>query len=207
MSLALLRKHFPRVWVRGTHSYTIENLQALVDKPHPHRNISPSIADKLGRQLHLQPDHPLNIIKTKIEAYCNAYVAEKEKVNNKFAIFDNLPPIATTKDCFDDLLIPADHVSRSLNDTYYVDENTVSISLIALVSLTHLLCRYCEHTLQPINALSSATASQPFSALEMSIARMKLMQATIPCFIKWKVCEFSPNRNYSTALHHKLLRK
>lgn len=138
MSLALLRRHLPRVWTRGVHSYTVESLQALVGEPHPHRNISPSIAEKLGRQLHLQPNHPLNIIKSKIEAYCNAYVAEREKVNNKFAIYDNLPPIATTKDCFDDLLIPADHVSRSFNDTYYVDENTVSEILILLIFVIKL---------------------------------------------------------------------
>lgn len=193
MSLMLLRRHLPRIWARGVHSYTIENLQALVNKPHPHRNISPSIAEKLGRQLHLQPNHPLNIIKTKIEAYCNAYVAEKEKVNNKFAIFDDLPPIATTKDCFDDLLIPSDHVSRSFNDTYYVDENTV-IGIFLVISCMNL-CRCCEHTLQLTNALSSAMANLPFFALEMSIGRMKSMLVTTPCFIKWKACESSRNPN------------
>lgn len=35
----------------------------------PHCNVSESIAAKIGVNLHLQPHHPLHIIKTKIESY------------------------------------------------------------------------------------------------------------------------------------------
>ena len=34
-----------------------------------------------------------------------------------------MSPLVTQN--FDDVLVPADHVSRSLNDTYYVDSQTV----------------------------------------------------------------------------------
>ena len=34
-------------------------------------------------------------------------------------------PVVTTKQTFDDLLIPADHVSRKMTDTYYFNRDTV----------------------------------------------------------------------------------
>lgn len=39
--------------------------------------------------------------------------------------FDDFFPVVSTKNNFDDLLIPADHVSRSPIDTYYVDDQHV----------------------------------------------------------------------------------
>ncbi|XP_075643254.1 phenylalanine--tRNA ligase, chloroplastic/mitochondrial-like [Castanea sativa] len=39
--------------------------------------------------------------------------------------FDDLCPIVTVKQNFDDVLVPADHVSRSYNDTYYIDPQSV----------------------------------------------------------------------------------
>lgn len=42
-----------------------------------------------------------------------------------FEIFDDLGEVVTVRDNFDDLLIPADHPGRSMNDTYYVDETHV----------------------------------------------------------------------------------
>ena len=38
---------------------------------------------------------------------------------------DATVPFALCAQNFDDVLIPADHVSRSSNDTYYVDDETV----------------------------------------------------------------------------------
>ena len=81
-------------------------------------NIPPSLIPKVGKNLHLQPGHPLNTIKQLIESHF------KER---KFEFFDQLSPIVSTKACFDDLLTPKDHISRSLSDTYYVcpDEGKV----------------------------------------------------------------------------------
>lgn len=42
-----------------------------------------------------------------------------------FQVFDNLPPIVTVEQNFDELLIPPEHVSRQSSDTYYVDATRV----------------------------------------------------------------------------------
>jgi phenylalanyl-tRNA synthetase alpha chain len=76
-------------------------------------NISDKILDLQNRNLHLVESHPIKIIKELIQGYFN------------FKNFDNLEPFVTTKENFDDLLIPKDHPSRSLSDTYYFDENHV----------------------------------------------------------------------------------
>jgi len=82
---------------------------------HPENNVSPYIANLCGRDLHLKKDHPLGIIKDKIETYF------KER-DATFECKDSLYPIVTKQQCFDDLLIPPDHVSRKPSDTYYLDE-------------------------------------------------------------------------------------
>lgn len=40
-------------------------------------------------------------------------------------MFDGLNPRVTTAQCFDELLIPADHVSRRPSDTFYIDADHV----------------------------------------------------------------------------------
>ena len=82
-------------------------------------NIPPSIEAKIGRNLHLQKNHPIEIVLKKIYEYF------KGLDGYDFHIFDNLPPYASVENNFDLLLIPSDHVARSRSDTYYVNENTV----------------------------------------------------------------------------------
>ncbi|CEG46474.1 phenylalanine-trna ligase [Plasmopara halstedii] len=89
----------------------------------PFCNVSASIAAKIGVNLHRQPNHPLHIIKTKIEKYFETL--HQCYGGPKFTIFDNLDPVVTTYDCFDSMLVPKDHVSRKITDTYYVDQNRV----------------------------------------------------------------------------------
>ena len=69
---------------------------------HPENNVSPYIANLVGRDLHLKKDHPLGIIKDKIETYFKGRDAS-------FECKDSLNPIVTKKQCFDDLLIPPEH--------------------------------------------------------------------------------------------------
>ena len=69
--------------------------------------------------LHLQPLHPLNTIKRAIESHFNAGSNPP-----LFTVVDTLPPVVTTANCFDALLIPSDHISRSPSDTYYVNDVT-----------------------------------------------------------------------------------
>lgn len=37
----------------------------------------------------------------------------------KFKVFSDFEPLVKVKECFDDLGIPEDHVSRRITDTYY----------------------------------------------------------------------------------------
>jgi hypothetical protein len=77
-------------------------------------NVTPYIANLVGRGLHKKADHPLGIIKQKIEAY----FATIEGV--KFEIADALDPVVSAQQCFNDLLIPDDHPGRLPSDTYYL---------------------------------------------------------------------------------------
>jgi len=77
-------------------------------------NVTPYIENLIGRELHKKEDHPLGIIKAKIEAYFNSLDGPE------FAIVDSLDPLVNAQECFDDLLIPADHPGRKPSDTYYV---------------------------------------------------------------------------------------
>ena len=88
----------------------------------PDSNVTAAVASKVGRNLHLTKNHPLNIIKTIIEDHFRDVEREAAKVGQRaeFRFFDDMSPVVTTKACFDDLLTPEDHVSRSLSDTYYV---------------------------------------------------------------------------------------
>ncbi|KAL8280870.1 hypothetical protein RQP46_006874 [Phenoliferia psychrophenolica] len=73
-------------------------------------NATPTILDKLPRQLHLDPSHPIGILRTLIEAHFDNY----EHLNS-------LSPIVTVAQNFDDLGFPADHPGRSLTDSYYLN--------------------------------------------------------------------------------------
>lgn len=77
-------------------------------------NVTPYITNLVGRNLHQLPDHPLGIIKAKIEAYFNSLDGPS------FEVVDNLDPLVNAQECFDDLLIPPDHPGRKPSDTYYV---------------------------------------------------------------------------------------
>eukprot|EP01039_Chlorochromonas_danica_P007973 gene7973-8794_t len=95
----------------------------LFSYKHPQNNVPDSITEKIGKNLHLIPNHPLSIIKKEIEDYCNNYA--KQHTQPQFQIFDNLKPIVSTKQCFDDLRVEPTHVSRRPSDTYYIDPDTV----------------------------------------------------------------------------------
>merc|ERR1719247_2978567 len=78
-------------------------------------NVTPYIAALVGKELHKTKDHPLGIIKFKIEEYFNSLEGD-----TKFDIVDSLDPLVSAEQCFDDLLIPTDHPGRQPSDTYYV---------------------------------------------------------------------------------------
>ncbi|KAN0018526.1 hypothetical protein ACTFIU_011144 [Dictyostelium citrinum] len=83
-------------------------------------NISKSITEKIGKNLHCKRDHPLNIIKKKIQYHFQSKLSDEE---HKFQFFDSFEPKVSVKENFDELLFPVDHVGRSPNDTYYFSRN------------------------------------------------------------------------------------
>lgn len=82
----------------------------------PGCNVPHNIADRVGANLHRQRLHPLGILQRRIFEFWQP---------QGFQVYDNLSPIVSTKDNFDHLRIPPDHVSRSPSDTYYLNTNTV----------------------------------------------------------------------------------
>jgi len=78
-------------------------------------NITQAIHSLRSRNLHLQPDHPLCIIKQKVYDY----------FGESYSKFDNLDAVVSTRANFDDLLIPEDHPCRKRSDTYYIDDQTI----------------------------------------------------------------------------------
>ena len=85
----------------------------------PDNNVTDYIFEKMGENLHQRPDHPIGIIKS---AICDYFEARNPGVFQKL---DDLYPVVSTTANFDEMLVPADHISRSPNDTYYVSSDTV----------------------------------------------------------------------------------
>ena len=70
--------------------------------------------------MHQRPDHPLGILKNVIGDYFDSKFG-----NSSFKRFDDIHPIVSTFENFDSVLVPKDHISRSVNDTYYVNADSV----------------------------------------------------------------------------------
>jgi len=90
--------------------------------PHPSNNVTPHIASLVGRDLHLRRSHPIGIIRAKIQDY---FASLSHATDTDYRVFDAEDPIVTSQQCFDDLLIPADHPGRAPSDTYYVTDSTL----------------------------------------------------------------------------------
>ncbi|XP_047035159.1 probable phenylalanine--tRNA ligase, mitochondrial [Helicoverpa zea] len=86
-------------------------------------NVTPKILSYLGKNLHLQKNNPLSIVRQRIVNYF--YSSFTHRGHPSFSIYDNLSPIVTTKQNFDDLLIPSDHPSRVKSDCYYINRETL----------------------------------------------------------------------------------
>jgi phenylalanyl-tRNA synthetase alpha subunit len=85
-------------------------------------NITKSIREKIGRNLHQNDSHPIGIIKNLIYGYFDEKV---NKCKGMFEKYDSLDPIVSVENNFDLLLIPENHPARSRSDTYYVDHTNV----------------------------------------------------------------------------------
>lgn len=79
-------------------------------------NVSQSIEEKIGRNLYLQNDHPIKIVKDIVFEYFNKLNYQTHAI---------LSPEVSTDENFDFLRVPKDHPGRRVTDTYYRDEETV----------------------------------------------------------------------------------
>ncbi|EFA80675.1 phenylalanine-tRNA synthetase [Heterostelium album PN500] len=96
-------------------------------------NIPNTITEKLGKNLHLTTDHPLNLIKKKIQHHF-----AQQKDGPAFKFYDEFSPRVTSKQNFDELLFPKNHVGRSANDTYYYSRDQL-LRTHTSAHQTHLL--------------------------------------------------------------------
>nr|POE65942.1 phenylalanine--trna ligase, mitochondrial [Quercus suber] len=77
-------------------------------------NVPSSIIAQSGRQLHVQPNHPISLTRKLIESRFKG-----------FRSHNNLKPVVTVDQNFDSLGFALDHPGRSRTDTYYINQTTV----------------------------------------------------------------------------------
>ncbi len=82
-------------------------------------NVSSNVVDKMSKGLHKQPGHPIHTIRSIIESRL------QEAQRGLFTTFDSFSPIVSSKNNFDDLLIPKEHPGRQPSDTYYINQSTL----------------------------------------------------------------------------------
>ena len=88
-------------------------------------NVTPKILSHLDRNLHLQKQHPLCLTKQNIVNYMYAKYSHHRGTSHRglpvFSVHEQISPVVTLEQNFDNLLVPKDHVSRKKSDSYYVD--------------------------------------------------------------------------------------
>ncbi|XP_011554746.3 probable phenylalanine--tRNA ligase, mitochondrial [Plutella xylostella] len=97
---------------------TTVNVNGKAFEADDYTNITPKIASYLNSNLHLKKNHPLSLVRQRIVNYFYTF---RYAGNPEFSVYDNLNPVVSTKQNFDDLLIPLDHVSRAKSDCYYIN--------------------------------------------------------------------------------------
>ncbi|KAG6866921.1 hypothetical protein C0991_003836 [Blastosporella zonata] len=75
-------------------------------------NVTPAILAKLSQRLHTKPAHPLNTLRSLIEAHYP-----------DFAHLSSLSPLVTPYKNFDELSFPKDHPGRAVTDSYYINRD------------------------------------------------------------------------------------
>jgi len=93
-------------------------------------NITDHIRSRMQRRLLHQPDHPLANIKQQIfEFFQHEYESTIAPVDGhpraEFECFDDLDPVVTVKENFENLLTPENHPTRQRDESYYLNEDTL----------------------------------------------------------------------------------
>lgn len=96
-----------------------EPIFRMVSLPVRPVNIPQSVWGRIGRNLHLNPSHPVGIVSGLIQSFF------RDLHGDELVTFQ-LPatPIVTSGMAFDQLLVPKDHPLRSASDTYYVGSSS-----------------------------------------------------------------------------------
>ncbi|XP_013170324.1 PREDICTED: probable phenylalanine--tRNA ligase, mitochondrial [Papilio xuthus] len=122
-NIRLLSTHFYKNYTTVTKPATSLKINDKEFVTDDYTNITPKILSYLNRDLHLKKDNPISIVRQRIVNYF--YSSFTHGGNPIFSVYDNLSPVVTTKQNFDDLLIPEDHPSRTKSDCYYVNRKTL----------------------------------------------------------------------------------
>eukprot|EP01100_Stratorugosa_tubuloviscum_P001893 TRINITY_DN1431_c1_g1_i1.p1 TRINITY_DN1431_c1_g1~~TRINITY_DN1431_c1_g1_i1.p1 ORF type:complete len:427 (+),score=147.95 TRINITY_DN1431_c1_g1_i1:103-1383(+) len=88
-------------------------------------NLPTRSSEWLERKLHLQRNHPVFLIRKAVENIFHDPNRPDFLQGDEFKSFYDLPRATTLKACFDDLLIPKEHVSRQPTDTYFINKDNV----------------------------------------------------------------------------------
>ena len=84
-----------------------------------HTNVTPKILSFIGRDLHNQKYHPLQLIKQRIVDYM--YTTYHGPRGPLFSVYDHMEPAVTLEANFDSLLVPKEHPSRKKSESYYIN--------------------------------------------------------------------------------------
>lgn len=103
--------------------HTVQVLDKHYTRDHM-TTITPRISGLVGRNLHLTPHHPINIIKQRVVHHFHKTYTSRTG-NALYAHFDDVPPVVSVEQNFSSLLIPKEHVARRKNDNYYINRDTV----------------------------------------------------------------------------------
>lgn len=102
------------IWTRrysnGIEGVTYNN---VFYPPDEYTNIRSSILSHLGRNIYLQKDHPIAIVRSLIEKH----------FGSSFVPITALPPIVSPQQNFDELEFPLDHPGRRPSDSYYLNKD------------------------------------------------------------------------------------
>ena len=112
-----------RFWVRymQTQPKTLEVLGRSYETDEM-TSATATILSRVPRKLHLQHQHPLNIIKERIVAHFHSTYTTRTG-NAMFTSIEDVSPIVTVEQNFESLLIPPGHPSRSKIDNYYLNSH------------------------------------------------------------------------------------
>lgn len=117
----LILKHFCTVpkLIEKNSSTHIQGINYRTDE---WTNITNKILSHVGKNLHLQKHHPLNLVQQRIINYFYKTFSNS-KGNPVFSFYNNLKPVVSVEQNFESLLIAKDHPSRSKSDCYYINKN------------------------------------------------------------------------------------